>query len=71
MNSEISNFKRGQYFGFVIIVIALIEGFYLVLNNQKIGGYITLVSTVFLYFGAIMYRNKIEKQNKDFEGEEV
>ena len=58
LNSEISNFRRGQYFGFVI-------------NNQKIGGYITLVSTVLLYFGAIMYRNKIEKQNKDFEGEEV
>ena len=71
LNSEISNFRRGQYFGFVIIVIALIGGFYLVLNNQKIGGYITLVSTVLLYFGAIMYRNKMEKQNKDFEGEEV
>ena len=38
LNSEISNFRRGQYFGFIIIVIALIGGFYLVLNNQKIGG---------------------------------
>ena len=71
LNSEISNFKRGQYFGFIIIVIALIGRFYLVLNNQKIGGYVTLVSTVFLYFGAVMYRNKIEKQNKSFEEEEV
>ena len=71
LNSEISNFKRGQYFGFIIILIALIGGFYLVLNNQKIGGDVTLVSTVFLYFGAVMYRNKIEKQNKSFEEEEV
>lgn len=71
LNSEISNFKRGKYFGFIIILIALIGGFYLVLNNQKIGGYVTLVSTVFLYFGAVMYRNKIEKQNKSFEEEEV
>lgn len=68
LDSEISNFKRGQYFGFVIMIIALLGGFYLVVNEQKIGGYITLVSTVFFYFGAVMYKNKIEKQNNNNEG---
>lgn len=67
LDSEIANFKRGQYFGFIIMIIALLGGFYLVINEQKIGGYTTLVSTVFLYFGAVIYKNKIEK-NANNEG---
>lgn len=71
LNSEISSFKRGQYFGFIIMMIAIIGGIYLLSIGKTIGGFVSLVGSIFFYFSAVMYRKKIEKQSKNIEKEEV
>lgn len=64
LNSEIDNLKRGQIFGFIILIIALIGSFYLVLKDHEIGGYTTAIGTILFYFGSIIYKNKIQERNK-------
>lgn len=62
---EISTSARGQYFGFFIMIMALIGSFVLILKGCKTDGYVTAVSTILLYFGSVMYRNKIQKKMED------
>lgn len=66
LESEIASFKRGQFFGFILMLLALIGSFYLVLENHEIGGYATAIGTILFYFGSVIYKKKIQKQeNKD------
>ncbi|HEY4532818.1 MAG TPA: DUF2335 domain-containing protein [Fusobacterium sp.] len=69
LESEFILFKRGQNFGFIIMMTALIGGIYLLSIGKTIGGFVSLVGSIFFYFSSVMYKPK--KQNKNIEEEEV
>lgn len=72
LKSENENFKRGQFFGFILMIIALVGSFVLILKDHEIGGYTTAVGIVFFYFASVMYRHKIENSKpKDEENENI
>lgn len=65
LEADISIFKLGQLFGFLLLFVSWAGGFYLVIHNRKVEGYITVVSTILFYFAAVIYRNKVEKKGKE------
>lgn len=70
LDSEIKNFKRGQYFGFLIMIVALVGSFILILKNHEAGGYTTAVGIVLFYFASVMYRHKVQNsKSKNREDE--
>lgn len=54
-------FKRGQYFAFVIVILALIFGFILVLANRTLSGFATIISAAGALIGTLLWQSKTKR----------
>ncbi|AYV94807.1 hypothetical protein A2U10_05585 [Fusobacterium necrophorum subsp. funduliforme] len=57
LDTELKNSRFGQIFGFILLFTMIIGGFILVYSGRSVGGYSTIVSSIVISLGAVLYNN--------------
>ena len=70
LENDANIFKKGQILGFIVMLTALIGGFFLVYTNHESGGYSTVVGVILSYFVSVIYKNKVNRKLEEKEEEE-
>lgn len=65
LENDAYGFKKGQNLGFIIMLTALLGGFFLVYTNHEAGGYSTVVGVILFHFLSVMYRKNINKKPEE------
>ena len=64
LRAEIENVKRGQILGFILILIMLLGGFILVILGKDAGGYASIVASIMLSIGSVIWNNMSKKEQE-------
>ena len=70
LRAEIENVKRGQILGFILILIMLLGGFILVIPGKDAGGYASIVASIMLSIGSVIWNN-MSKKDQEKEDEDI
>ena len=70
LRAEIENVKRGQILGFILILIMLLGGFILVILGKDAGGYASIVASIMLSIGSVIWNN-MSKKEQEKEDEDI
>lgn len=60
LKSEIQNIKRGQTLGFILLLVMVIGGFLLIILGKEIGGYVSIIASIMLGVGSVIWNRKKE-----------
>ena len=66
----LENVKRGQILGFILILIMLLGGFILVILGKDAGGYASIVASIMLSIGSVIWNN-MSKKDQEKEDEDM
>ena len=66
LKSDIEYNKRGQIFGFVLLLTMIIGGFVLVYIGREVGGYGAIIGSITIAIGSVIW-NKQKNKDKNRE----
>lgn len=65
INSNIQDSKRGQYFAFILALVLIIGGFYLIANDKDLSGFSLIIGSTGTLVGIFIYGRKSERKERE------